>query len=79
MNNNLYIIINDFLHDTLVPTIQCVNSYRILLKNPAIDIDKKRIIEILDIILKRCNDIREGLLDIINKEEENGKNSSMVR
>jgi len=67
MDNKLYTIINDFIHDTLQPTMQCINSYKELLENPQLNINHKKLIEIFNHILKRCQDVKDGLLDIVNK------------
>lgn len=65
-----YKSVNDFLHDTINPTCQCLKSYVELLHNPQLKIDRKKEIEVLNHCLKRCVDMKTELLELVNKKED---------
>jgi hypothetical protein len=70
VKDKLYTVINDFLHDTLQPTIQSFKSYADLLGNESINISHKKIIEMLNHLIKRCDDVKNGLYEIVNEGGE---------
>lgn len=68
--DKLLIVINGFIHDTIIPTQQSLKSYADLLENPSISICRKKEIEILKHCLKRITDMREELLEVVNRGGE---------
>ena len=66
MNNDLYKIIDDFIHDSIIPLMQSLKAHIELIHNDSYHISPK----ILSDILNRLDKLRQDLLGLVNKTEE---------